>query len=186
MYPGETLESFLERFPAGTYSFTGDTKDGNRLESSAHLTHVIPAHPEVEVEIKEGNVSFSWQAVTDCFEDVPCQGVEIAEYSVKVELEEGGIFREDTFDDGGFTNGASRYLEGHYVPAAICHDGFCEVDLSSDFFIEGDVYGWQVFAIEKSGNSTYRESELTFVPEPSGFVMGWFALATLAWLRHAR
>ncbi|MDH3683913.1 MAG: hypothetical protein OEV40_28655 [Acidimicrobiia bacterium] len=158
-YPGETLESFLGRFPEGEYVFTGVTSDGSRVRSTAHLTHDIPAHPEVAVEVDDDEVSFSWRPVTDCFDDVSCDGVEVVEYSVKIEEDD---VERDNFVDGGFTNGASRYQEGHYLPEIICDDRRCEVELGTDFFVPGNSYGWQVFAIEESGNSTYRADTFVF------------------------
>ncbi|MBI4523657.1 MAG: hypothetical protein HY695_07585 [Deltaproteobacteria bacterium] len=38
-------EEFLRRFPAGRYEFEGVTVDGRELESTAKLTHVLPAPP---------------------------------------------------------------------------------------------------------------------------------------------
>ena len=159
-YPGETLDSFLARFPSGAYTFSGVTKDGESLRSTGNLTHRIPAHPDVDINRVGDRVRLSWPAVTDCFEDVPCTGLEITEYSVK--LSEAEVTRNAVFDDGGFTNGDARYLESQYVPEAICTDGMCEVTLNSDFFLEGNTYEWQVFAIESSGNSTYRESDFAY------------------------
>lgn len=164
-YPGETLDSFLERFPEGEYVFTGLTKDGAALESIAHLTHHLPAHPEVRVHVSENGVRFSWKPVTGCFDETPCDAVNIVEYSVKVE--EDDIERED-FVDGGFTNGASRYQEIHYLPDIVCGERRCKVDIGGDFFVPGNTYGWQVFAIEQSGNSTYRADTFVFPDDEVG------------------
>ena len=186
-YPGETLDSFLKRFPAGAYKFTGVTKDGDTIESIANLSHQIPAHPDVEVRQVGDRVTLSWQHIANCFDDIPCTDPEIAEYSVK--LSETEDTREGVFIGDGFTNGDVRFSESHYLPEAICDDGLCEVNLSSDFFLGGNTYEWEVFAIERTGNSTYRSSEFiyaTAVPEPAGFAMGWFALlAGMMWMRHA-
>lgn len=159
-YPGESLDSFLTRFPAGPYTFTGVTRDGESLRSLPNLTHRIPAHPEVNVQRVGDRVRLSWPAITKCFEVVPCTALEITEYSVK--LSEAEVTRNGDFNDGGFTNGDARYLESQYVPEAICNDGLCEVTINPDFFVEGNTYEWQVFAIESSGNSTYRESDFDY------------------------
>lgn len=39
-------EEFLRRFPEGKYEFGGKTLEGDELESTAELTHVMPAPPE--------------------------------------------------------------------------------------------------------------------------------------------
>ena len=185
-YPGETLESFLERFPSGAYTVTGVTKDGETIQSVANLSHRVPAHPEVDVLQVGDSVKLSWPEVTECFEDLPCTDLEIAEYSVKL----SEVDAPRGFDDGGFTNGDSRFFESHFLPEAICSEGLCEVTVSSDFFLDGDLYEWEVFAIEKSGNSTYRSSEFTYataVPEPTSIALGWFALvAGMMWVRPRR
>ena len=139
------------------------------LDSIANLTHRIPAHADVEVRQVGAAVKLSWPEVTECFDDLPCTDLEIAEYSVKlseVDLPRG-------FEGGGFTNGDSRFFESHFVPEAICSDGLCEVTVNSDFLLDGDLYEWEVFTIEKSGNSTYRSSEFTYaLPEPTAICDG--------------
>ena len=42
-----TVESFLDRFPEGVYTFEGETRDGRELEGEAMLTHVLPALAEI-------------------------------------------------------------------------------------------------------------------------------------------
>jgi hypothetical protein len=39
-------EEFFERFPEGLYEISGRTLEGDELESTAELTHVLPAPPE--------------------------------------------------------------------------------------------------------------------------------------------
>lgn len=161
-FPGETLESFLGRYPAGEYVFSGVTRDGAHVRSTAHLTHDIPAHPKVRVDVDDDEVTFSWRPVVDCFDDVACDEVEVVEYSVKIEEED---VERDGFIDGGFTNGTSRYQEAHYLPEIVCNHRRCKVELGAEFFVPGNTYGWQVFAIEESGNSTYRADTFTFPEE---------------------
>ena len=157
-YPGETLESFLDRYPAGEYTFTGTTGDGTIVRSTAHLTHDIPAHPDVEVRVKRDDVRLVWRPIHDCFGDAACEEVEVVEYSVKIS--EADETRE-YFTDGAFTNGDARYTETHYLPDQICGKRTCRVEVDDEFFVPGNAYEVQVFALEASGNSTYRELELT-------------------------
>ena len=156
------------------------------IQSVANLSDRVPAHPEVDVLQVGDSVELSWPAVAECFEDLPCTDLEIAEYSVKL----SEVDAPRGFDDDGFTNGDSRFFESHFLAEAICKEGLCAVTVSSDFFLDGDLYEWEVFAIEKSGNSTYRSSEFTYaaaVPEPTSIARGWFALvAGMIWVRPRR
>lgn len=124
------MESFLERFPEGDYVFAGTTLDGRRLRSTAQLTHDLPAHPKVRVKFDDDEVNLTWRPVTDCFDAVPCDSVDVVEYSVKIEEED--VERED-FVDGGFTNGTARYQEAHYLPDAVCNRRRCKVTMTTDF-----------------------------------------------------
>jgi hypothetical protein len=54
---------FLRRFPAGKYEFEGQTLDGRELESTAKLTHILPAPPE-------GITISGIRAAPDCDADV--------------------------------------------------------------------------------------------------------------------
>ncbi len=158
-YPGETLESFFERYPEGDYTFTGTTDDGTIVRSTAHLTHDIPAHPDVKVRVKRDDVRLVWRRISDCFGDAACEHADIVEYSIKIS--EAAETRDD-FTDGAFTNGDARFTETHYVPEQICGKRACRVEVDDEFFVPGNTYEVQVFAIEASGNSTYRELELTY------------------------
>ena len=158
-YPGETLESFFERFPEGDYTFTGTTFDGVDLRSTATLTHDLPAHPRVRVRLDDDDVTLRWRRVDDCFDEVSCDSVDVVEYSVKVEEEE---VERDDFIDGGFTNGTARYQEAHYLPDSVCNRRRCEITMGTEFFVPGNTYTWQVFAIEASGNSTYQDGTFVF------------------------
>lgn len=41
------LAEFLGRFPAGAYSFSGKSNEGDELEGTAELTHDLPAAPDI-------------------------------------------------------------------------------------------------------------------------------------------
>jgi hypothetical protein len=58
------LEELLEQFPEGKYKFIGTTVDGTLLESTARLSHAIPAGPDASAEVDEGEVTIRWKAVT--------------------------------------------------------------------------------------------------------------------------
>jgi hypothetical protein len=79
------LEVLLALFPEGRYNFSGTTVDGEVIESTATLTHAIPAGPEVSAVLGPNNsLVISWKAVTrppDGFPDVP---INIVGYQVIV------------------------------------------------------------------------------------------------------
>lgn len=111
------------------------------------------------MRVKSGDGRLVWRPISDCFGDAPCEHVEIVEYSVKIsEADETRGY----FTDGAFANGDARYTETHYLPDQICGKRTCRAEVDGDFFVPGNTYEVQVFALEASGNSTYRELELTY------------------------
>jgi hypothetical protein len=47
----QPLREFLERFPAGSYSFQGRTIDGEKLEGEADVSHALPGAPTVGASV---------------------------------------------------------------------------------------------------------------------------------------
>ncbi len=80
------LEELLALMPAGRYRFIGTTVDGERLESTAVLSHAVPAGPEVSAEISGNDLVIEWDPVTTAPEDFPVPTVTIVGYQVIVEL----------------------------------------------------------------------------------------------------
>jgi hypothetical protein len=94
-------EQFFELFPEGEYGISGITVEDEELESTAELSHVLPAPPE---KIRVGGkraaedcdavlprvskpVLIRWTQVTDSHPDIGETGpVEVEKYEVVVEL----------------------------------------------------------------------------------------------------
>jgi hypothetical protein len=78
------LEELLEQFPEGKYKFIGTTVDGTLLESTARLSHAIPAGPDVSAELDESEVTIRWKAVTSPPKGFPAKSIKIVGYQVIV------------------------------------------------------------------------------------------------------
>jgi len=100
-------EQFLERFPEGTYEVGGVTLDGEKLESEVEISHVMPA-PAGNIRISgvaaaencdadplpavSPPIVISWDPVTTSHPEIGADGdVEIAEYELVLEFEDGGL-----------------------------------------------------------------------------------------------
>jgi hypothetical protein len=98
-------EEFFARFPEGEYEIEGRTLEGQEVEGTAELTHVMPAPPE-NVEVSgvaaaedcdadplpsvASPVVISWDPVTESHPDLGAYAadIEIVKYQVVVEREE--------------------------------------------------------------------------------------------------
>jgi hypothetical protein len=79
------LEMLLNLFPEGKYKFSGKTVDGGIIESTAMLTHAIPAGPEVSAELGPNNsLVISWKAVAGPPDGFPNKPIDILGYQVIV------------------------------------------------------------------------------------------------------
>lgn len=128
------LEEFLARFPAGEYTVSGKTIEGERLAGTATLTHDIPAGPVVvspdeDAVVPPDDVVVVWEPVTE-----PA-GIDIVGYQVIVE-------REDPL----------RVFQVDLPPAAT------SVTVPPEFLQANTEYGVEVLAIEASGNQTITET----------------------------
>jgi hypothetical protein len=130
----DVLEELLELFPEKNYKFIGSTVDGTVLQSTAKLSHAIPAGPEVSAEVDDGEVTIRWKAVTKPPEGFPNRPIKIAGYQVIV-----GSFQVTL-------PASSRSVE---VP---------EEYIKS---LEPGTYGFEVLAIEASGNQTITAGSFT-------------------------
>ena len=95
---------FFRRFPEGEYEIEGTTLEGNELESTALLTHVMPAPPdnimvngiaaaedceEDPIPLVSGPVIISWDPVTESHPEIGESGeIEVVKYQLVVEREE--------------------------------------------------------------------------------------------------
>jgi hypothetical protein len=121
------LEELLEQFPQGQYKFIGMTVDGTRLESTATLSHAVPAGPEVSTEMDDDEVVIRWKAVTGPAKGFPAEQIEIIGYQVIV-----GSFQVT-------------------LPASSR-----SVTVPEEYFrtLKPGTHGFEVLAIEASGNQT--------------------------------
>ena len=96
---------FFRRFPEGVYEIGGTTLDGEELESTAELSHVMPAPPDnitisgiaaaencdvVPLPSISGPVVIDWDPVTGSHPEIGTPGVPVAveKYQLIVEREE--------------------------------------------------------------------------------------------------
>jgi hypothetical protein len=79
------LDELLARFPEGEYTFRGVTADAEVLESTAELTHAVPAGPKVKAEMRHDRLVVKWTPVPGVPEDFPDRDVEIVEYQIIVD-----------------------------------------------------------------------------------------------------
>ncbi len=98
-----TPEQFFHRFPEGTYEIEGKTLEGEELESTAELSHVLPAPAgnilvsgipasddcDVTVPVVTTPVTISWDPVTTSHPELGrADIVEVDKYQLVVEREE--------------------------------------------------------------------------------------------------
>ena len=128
------LAEFLARFPAGRYSFVGETIEGERLVGTARLSHDIPEGPEIAAPAdgatanRDGVVA-RWKAPPEP------QGIDIAGYRVIAT-------REDPL----------RVYQVE-LPASAR-----SVPIPAAFLQSGTEYELEIQAIEESGNWTFTTS----------------------------
>jgi fibronectin type III domain protein len=128
-----SLDEFLALFPAGLYSFAGETIEGDKISGKARLTHAIPEGPEI-IAPSEGavtnpaNTVITWEPV----EDPP--GSEIVEYQVIVER-----------------HNPLRVFQMNVLAATT------SVKVPPEFLEPGTDYNFEVLAIEAGGNQTITE-----------------------------
>lgn len=148
-------EAFFRRFPEGEYEIEGETIDGDELESTAVLTHVLPAPPS---NVKVSGVTaaedcdadplpsvsrpvvITWDLVTESHPTLGkfSDSIEIVRYEVVVEREEPE------------TLALSVNLPPDATSFEVPEDF---IDLDS-----GDGFKFEILVREASGNQTAIES----------------------------
>jgi len=98
-------EKFFRRFPEGTYEIEGITLEGDELESTVYLSHVIPAPPVVHVNVEPAAedcdaeelpefevgdlIIINWAPVTTNHQELGEHGeIDIHNYEVVVEIDD--------------------------------------------------------------------------------------------------
>lgn len=130
------LDEFKKLFPEGEYRLTGETIEGDKLESTVKLTHDFPAGPEILTPIEDftvpaGDLTVSWKPVSEP------SGIEIVGYQVLV-------VREDPL----------RTFSADLPSTAT------KIRIPTEFLESGVEYKVEVLAIEANRNQTL--SELSF------------------------
>ena len=138
----ESVDVFLDLFPAGTYTFNGTTVEGEELSGEATFTHDLPALPEIvspgdgdQPEVFDlNNVVIEWEPVTETFSGEGM--IDIVEYEVIVEQVE-----------------PFRKLSIHVGPAVT------SLTVPAEFLEPNQLYDVEVVAIEKGDNQTISVTE---------------------------
>ena len=142
-------EEFFDRFPEGEYEVEGATLDGAEMESTAIVTHVMPAPPSITVngedlpeDCDEGPVpevseplTIAWEEVEESHPDLGRTGelIEVDSYELVVEGED--------------------VCFGFDLPPDIT-----EVTLPAGLVSSGEELKVEVLVTEESGNRTATES----------------------------
>ena len=134
------LHELLEQWPAGVYRFRGTGSDGQVFRGSAHLTHRLPAGPEL-VSPLEGSAPQRPRDTVMRWRRVPAPpGSRIIGYQVLVERETGRKALPVVTLDVTMPATATRLR----VPPG--------------FLRPNTAYSWEVLAIERTGNQTLSSS----------------------------
>jgi hypothetical protein len=145
-------EKFFRRFPEGEYEIEGITLEGQELESTAELTHVMPAPPDnilvsgVEasedcddyVPVVEEPVVISWDPVGESHPEIGRTGesIEVVKYQVVVEREEPTLL----------------------VYSVDLPPDVTECSVPESFTALGEEFKFEILVREASGNQTAVES----------------------------
>jgi len=136
-----SLQELFDRFPAGMYTFSGVTTDGQTLTGKAPFNHFIPAEPTI-VSPAEGAavnpnspVIIDWNPVTAPFPGT-ASGLKIVRYQVIVERVKPQPLLVYSVD----------------LPASVTR-----VTVSPEFLQANANYNVEVLAIEAGGNQTIAE-----------------------------
>lgn len=129
-----SLEELFSLFPAGLYTFSGVSEDGQRIESKARFSHRIPEGVEI-VSPQEGVPQDRDATIIDWEAPTGPAGVQIAGYEVIV--------------------------EGHGVQmSAKVPAWLTRFRVPPELLRSGRDYRFEVIAIEKNGNQTVFEGDL--------------------------
>jgi len=133
------IEEFVQLFPAGDYTFAGETIEGTTMKSVVTLSHDFPAGPEILAPEEDASVPAAEVVVRWGPGEQPA-GIEIVGYRVLVTNED-----------------PLRVFSADLPPTA------SELSVPAEFIEPGVEYKVEVMAIEASGNQTL--TELTFTAE---------------------
>jgi hypothetical protein len=120
------LQDFFTKFPEGMYRFVGKSPDGESLESTATFSHKIPDGPTIvsPATLDPAHAVIAWNPVT-----TPA-GIDIAGYEIVIEQDDFHVFDIK-------------------VPSTKT-----SVTVPPEFLQPATQYGFEVLAIDRSGNQT--------------------------------
>jgi hypothetical protein len=154
-----TVEDFLERFPSGTYRAAGKTIEGDKLRSTAELTHDLPAAPMTDVEVLGSSVTISWSTGTDLGE---CEYPETIADPAEVEVVRWEIVlepNEDELPGGELPEGVEKSVFMVQLPAT-ASSVVVPAEFVDHYLAVGvNQFKYEVGAREESGNQTFTEEE---------------------------
>ena len=135
------FSQFKRLFPEGRYTFSGETIDGQRLQSTFALTHKVPdgpviVSPSVDDTVAADDLVVEWMPVTS-----PA-GVDVVAYQVLVVANAPGLGNPKRVFDVMLPGTATR------------------LPVPEEFLIPGS-YKAEVLAVERGGNQTLTETEFT-------------------------
>ncbi len=146
-------EQFFRRFPEGEYEIEGITLEGDELERTAVITHLMPAPPD-NIEVNgismaedcdegpvpsvSGPVTISWDPVTESHPDLGRTGemIEVVKYQVVIEREEPTLL-----------------IYSIDLPPEMT-----SISVPEEFTDLGDEFKFEILVREASGNQTAVES----------------------------
>ncbi len=130
------LEDLLDLFPEGEYEFEGLTVDGDEIEGEALFSHAIPDGPDVSDtgDVSGSTLVIMWDEVTSPPDGFPDEEITIVGYQVIV-----GSFQVT-------------------LPASARQ---CTVPPEFVDSLESGEHGFEVLAIDESGNQSITEGTFT-------------------------
>lgn len=168
--PAVSLTEFIARFPAGEYSLSGKSNEGEHFAGDAELTYNLPAAPDIEASdgaayVEGEDVVLSWAAGDDLGEK--CHDQDLIDAGIIADPAEVAIVGWELVvepeDDEGidplrkFTVQLSPAQTEVTIPAEFI-ETYMDLNDVSEFKFE-------VGAIEESNNQTFSEGGFCIVEE---------------------
>jgi hypothetical protein len=142
------LEEFYARFPAGEYSFEGESVEGERMTGRASLSHLIPEAPEVLSPLSRDDsppvvnpnmLIIEWEPVRNASDGSP---IEVVGYEVIVEQ-----------------------VEPRRVLSMVLEASVTSLVVAPEFFVQRNAeHKFEVLAIAENGNQTITEGSFITAP----------------------
>jgi len=169
----ESVADFLQRWPAGNYTFEGQRVSGlGPLESEGTLSHVLAALPEVElpnatvfVEDEDGDeiplvpfdepLLIAWDPVTEQYAGEDGTLAPVGDGTVTIKEYQVIVSQEDPLRDQPWIDGDSRRALINLPPDVN------EITVPRELMEPDATYEIEILAIEERGNSSI--GVLTFV-----------------------